>query len=75
MDRKINTTLLPEIHKECCGARDMMAKQLGTLATFLEDLGSILTIHMAAHYCLYTWCQGIRYSLLDYTHARTHTHP
>lgn len=53
----------------------MMAKQLGTLATFLEDLGSILTTHMAAHYCLYTWCQGIRYSLLDYTHARTHTHP
>lgn len=52
MDRKTNSKVSPKIHRECCGVSDMMVQQLGTLAAFLKDLGSILTSYMSAHYFL-----------------------
>lgn len=52
MDRKTNNKASLKIRRECCGVSDMMVQQLGTLAAFLKDSGSILTSYMSAHYFL-----------------------
>jgi hypothetical protein len=63
-----------------------MAQQLGALAAFPEDLGSIPSTHMAAHNCnsssrgfdaLFWPMKALRASdarTHTYTHTHTHTH-